>query len=114
MKSGRQSMTQRFVHSYARTDYTREEINYDRILRRKAGQMNQQEGSHHHSHGWLPNLLACHQSYGVFYAMKTKKGRTVVYSEPAYKCFTAPWDTGQRSRIADSAHMIDTLERLYF
>ncbi|KIH59300.1 hypothetical protein ANCDUO_10472 [Ancylostoma duodenale] len=45
MKSGRQSMTQRFIHSYARTDYTREEINYDRILRRKAGQMNQQEGA---------------------------------------------------------------------
>ncbi|KAK6049635.1 hypothetical protein COOONC_12860, partial [Cooperia oncophora] len=44
MRSGRQSLTKDFVHSYARPDYTREEIEYDRALRRKAGIMNSQEG----------------------------------------------------------------------
>ncbi|KIH62574.1 hypothetical protein ANCDUO_07142 [Ancylostoma duodenale] len=44
MRSGRQSLTKQFVHSYARKDYTREELEYDRSLRRKAGLLNQQEG----------------------------------------------------------------------
>lgn len=44
MRSGRQSLTKDYVHSYARTDYTREELDYDRSLRKKAGIMNRQEG----------------------------------------------------------------------
>ncbi|EYC35795.1 hypothetical protein Y032_0982g3284 [Ancylostoma ceylanicum] len=37
MRAGRLSMTKDFVHSYARKDYTREELEYDRSLRKKAG-----------------------------------------------------------------------------
>lgn len=44
MRIGRQSLTKDFVHSYARRDYTREELEYDRLLRRKAGIMNSEEG----------------------------------------------------------------------
>ncbi|VDK58452.1 unnamed protein product [Cylicostephanus goldi] len=44
MKSGRLSLTRQFIHSYARKDYTREELEFDRTLRRKAGLMNRQEG----------------------------------------------------------------------
>lgn len=44
MRSGRRSLTQCYVHSYARPDYTREEIEYDRALRIKAGKLNSQEG----------------------------------------------------------------------
>ncbi|EYC32397.1 hypothetical protein Y032_0003g1549 [Ancylostoma ceylanicum] len=44
MRARRLPLTQEFVHSYARTDYTREEINYDRSLRKRAGIMNQREG----------------------------------------------------------------------
>ncbi|KAK6044741.1 hypothetical protein COOONC_17754 [Cooperia oncophora] len=40
MRSGRQSLTRRFVHSYARRDYTVEELELDRALRRQAGQSN--------------------------------------------------------------------------
>ena len=32
------------MHTYARTDYTREEIEYDRALPKKAGIVNGQEG----------------------------------------------------------------------
>lgn len=44
MRRGRLSLTSQFVHSYARKDYTREELEFDRALRRKAGEMNKQEG----------------------------------------------------------------------
>ncbi|KIH47879.1 hypothetical protein ANCDUO_22056 [Ancylostoma duodenale] len=44
MRTGRQSLTRQYVHSYARPDYTREEIDYDRALRKKAGVMNETEG----------------------------------------------------------------------
>ncbi|KIH68849.1 hypothetical protein ANCDUO_00812 [Ancylostoma duodenale] len=44
MRARRTSLTQEFVHSYARTDYTREEINYDRSLRKSAGITKQREG----------------------------------------------------------------------
>ncbi|XGW08955.1 hypothetical protein V3C99_011344 [Haemonchus contortus] len=44
MRAGRLSLTRDFVHSYARTDYTREELEYDRSLRKKAGKLNQEEG----------------------------------------------------------------------
>ncbi|KAK6035607.1 hypothetical protein COOONC_26886 [Cooperia oncophora] len=37
MRSGRQSLTRRFVHSYARRDYTSEELELDRTLRKQAG-----------------------------------------------------------------------------
>ncbi|EYC40176.1 hypothetical protein Y032_0625g791 [Ancylostoma ceylanicum] len=44
MRRGRLSLTRQFTHSYARKDYTREEIEFDRALRKKAGLLNQQEG----------------------------------------------------------------------
>lgn len=44
MRSGRQSLTQRFVHSFARRDYTVEELSVDRALRREAGNLNAREG----------------------------------------------------------------------
>ncbi|RCN25823.1 hypothetical protein ANCCAN_28462 [Ancylostoma caninum] len=44
IRNGRLSLTKQFVHSYARKDYTREELEYDRCLRKKAGQLNHQEG----------------------------------------------------------------------
>lgn len=44
MRNGRLSLTKQFVHSYARRDYTREELEYDRSLRQKAGEMNKQQG----------------------------------------------------------------------
>ncbi|EYC37984.1 hypothetical protein Y032_0752g2055 [Ancylostoma ceylanicum] len=44
MKSSRQSLTQRFVHSFARRDYTVEELSLDRALRKQAGDLNAQEG----------------------------------------------------------------------
>uniref|UniRef100_A0A7I4Z501 Uncharacterized protein n=1 Tax=Haemonchus contortus TaxID=6289 RepID=A0A7I4Z501_HAECO len=40
MKSGRQSLTRRFVQSYARRDYTVEEWELDRSLRKQAGLAN--------------------------------------------------------------------------
>ncbi|KHJ97485.1 hypothetical protein OESDEN_02536 [Oesophagostomum dentatum] len=40
MKTGRQSLTERFLHSYARRDYTNEELNLDRVLRKEAGDRN--------------------------------------------------------------------------
>ncbi|XGW07567.1 hypothetical protein V3C99_010605 [Haemonchus contortus] len=43
MRAGRLSLTKDFVHSYARTDYTKEELAYDRSLRQKAGIMNREE-----------------------------------------------------------------------
>ncbi|KAL6743577.1 hypothetical protein Aduo_016599 [Ancylostoma duodenale] len=43
-KQGRQSLTKNFIHSYARRDYTPEELELDRKLRRKAGELNQKEG----------------------------------------------------------------------
>ncbi|KAK6012446.1 hypothetical protein OSTOST_22408, partial [Ostertagia ostertagi] len=36
MRSGRQSLTKQFVHSYARRDYTAEELELDRSLRKQA------------------------------------------------------------------------------
>ncbi|EYB87460.1 hypothetical protein Y032_0262g569 [Ancylostoma ceylanicum] len=44
MKSGRQSLTEQFVHSFARRDYTMEELNLDRALRKRAGDLNALEG----------------------------------------------------------------------
>lgn len=44
MRAGRQALTREFVHSYARPDYTKEEVEYDRLLRTKAGKMNRNEG----------------------------------------------------------------------
>lgn len=44
MRTGRQSLTKDYIHSYARRDYTREELEYDRTLRKKAGTMNSEEG----------------------------------------------------------------------
>ncbi|KIH52402.1 hypothetical protein ANCDUO_17497 [Ancylostoma duodenale] len=44
MRSGRQSLTQQFVHSYARRDYTAEELSLDRMLRKEAGDLNAREG----------------------------------------------------------------------
>uniref|UniRef100_A0A0N4W2Z7 SAM domain-containing protein n=1 Tax=Haemonchus placei TaxID=6290 RepID=A0A0N4W2Z7_HAEPC len=44
MKSGRQSLTRRFVHSYARRDYTVEELELDRSLRKQAGLANAKVG----------------------------------------------------------------------
>ncbi|EYC14731.1 hypothetical protein Y032_0039g125 [Ancylostoma ceylanicum] len=44
MRSGRQSLTQQFVHSYARRDYTAEELSLDRMLRKEAGDRNAREG----------------------------------------------------------------------
>ncbi|VDP52188.1 unnamed protein product [Heligmosomoides polygyrus] len=44
MRSGRQSLTQRFVHFFARRDYTAEELSVDRSLRKEAGDLNAREG----------------------------------------------------------------------
>lgn len=44
MRSGRQSLTQRCVHSFARRDYTAEELSVDRSLRKEAGDLNAREG----------------------------------------------------------------------
>lgn len=44
MRSGRQSLTQKYVHSFARRDYTEEELHLDRALRKEAGQLNAQAG----------------------------------------------------------------------
>ncbi|KIH68738.1 hypothetical protein ANCDUO_00929 [Ancylostoma duodenale] len=42
MKSGRQSLTQELMHSFARRDYTVEELSLDRSLRKQAGDLNAQ------------------------------------------------------------------------
>ncbi|KIH64710.1 hypothetical protein ANCDUO_04979 [Ancylostoma duodenale] len=44
MRTGRQSLTQNFIHSFARRDYTAEELNFDRSLRKQAGDLNAQAG----------------------------------------------------------------------
>ncbi|VDL85522.1 unnamed protein product [Nippostrongylus brasiliensis] len=44
MRTGRQGLTSRFVHSFARRDYTVEELNLDRALRKEAGELNAREG----------------------------------------------------------------------
>ncbi|EYC03568.1 hypothetical protein Y032_0093g2666 [Ancylostoma ceylanicum] len=44
LRSGRQSLTQQFVHSFARRDYTMEELTLDRSLRKQAGDLNAQAG----------------------------------------------------------------------
>ncbi|KIH67430.1 hypothetical protein ANCDUO_02237 [Ancylostoma duodenale] len=44
MRSGRQTLTQQFVHSYARRGYTAEELSLDRMLRKEAGDLNAREG----------------------------------------------------------------------
>ncbi|VDK52383.1 unnamed protein product [Cylicostephanus goldi] len=44
MRAGRQSLTQKFIHSYARRDYTYEELQLDRALRKQAGDLNAREG----------------------------------------------------------------------
>ncbi|RCN35066.1 hypothetical protein ANCCAN_19097 [Ancylostoma caninum] len=44
MRSGRQSLTQRYVHSFARRDYTAQELQLDRALRKQAGDLNAREG----------------------------------------------------------------------
>ncbi|KIH49621.1 hypothetical protein ANCDUO_20304 [Ancylostoma duodenale] len=44
MRVGRQSLTQRFVHSFARRDYTAEEVQVDRALRKQVGDLNAREG----------------------------------------------------------------------
>lgn len=44
MKSGRQSLTRKFVLSNARRDYTLEELEMDRSLRRQAGELNAKSG----------------------------------------------------------------------
>ncbi|EYB87300.1 hypothetical protein Y032_0265g648 [Ancylostoma ceylanicum] len=44
MRTGRQSLTQHFIHSSARRDYTAEELNFDRLLRKQAGDPNAQSG----------------------------------------------------------------------
>ncbi|EYC17757.1 hypothetical protein Y032_0029g1855 [Ancylostoma ceylanicum] len=44
MRRGRLSLTRQFVHSFARKDYTCEELEFDRALRKKAGLLNQQAG----------------------------------------------------------------------
>ncbi|KIH47120.1 hypothetical protein ANCDUO_22824 [Ancylostoma duodenale] len=46
MRSGRQSLTERFVHSYARRDYTVEELQLDRSLRKQAGDLNALKGEY--------------------------------------------------------------------
>ncbi|KIH58197.1 hypothetical protein ANCDUO_11599 [Ancylostoma duodenale] len=48
MRSGRQSLTERFVHSYARRDYTAEELQLDRSLRKQAGDLNAREDNFVH------------------------------------------------------------------
>lgn len=44
MRSGRQSLTKEYVHSYARCDYTEEQLELDRSLRRQAGELNARAG----------------------------------------------------------------------
>ncbi|VDL67127.1 unnamed protein product [Nippostrongylus brasiliensis] len=44
MRAGRQSLTRQFVHSFARRDYTSEELRLDRRLRKEAGERNAAEG----------------------------------------------------------------------
>ncbi|KAL6742641.1 hypothetical protein Aduo_015771 [Ancylostoma duodenale] len=44
MRSGRQSLTQQYVHSFARRDYTAQELQLDRALRKQAGDLNAREG----------------------------------------------------------------------
>lgn len=44
MRSGRQSLTENFVHSFARKGYTEEDLHLDRALRREAGQLNAHAG----------------------------------------------------------------------
>ncbi|KIH46958.1 hypothetical protein ANCDUO_22986 [Ancylostoma duodenale] len=44
LRSGRLSLTQRFVHSFARRDYTMGELALDRSLRKQAGDLNAQAG----------------------------------------------------------------------
>ncbi|KAK6038615.1 hypothetical protein COOONC_23880 [Cooperia oncophora] len=43
-EKGRLSLTQTFHHSYARRDYTKEELDYDRQLRKRAGLLNANAG----------------------------------------------------------------------
>ncbi|KIH50294.1 hypothetical protein ANCDUO_19628 [Ancylostoma duodenale] len=43
MRSGRQSLTQQYVHSFARRDYTAQELQLDRALRKQAGDLNARE-----------------------------------------------------------------------
>ncbi|VDL72039.1 unnamed protein product [Nippostrongylus brasiliensis] len=38
MRTGRQGLTQQFVHSFARCDYTSKELRLDRRLRKEAGE----------------------------------------------------------------------------
>ncbi|KHJ97733.1 hypothetical protein OESDEN_02283 [Oesophagostomum dentatum] len=45
MRTGRQSLTRKFAHSFARRDYTAEELKVDRALRRQASDMNARGGS---------------------------------------------------------------------
>ncbi|KIH59549.1 hypothetical protein ANCDUO_10212 [Ancylostoma duodenale] len=45
MRRGRLSLTKHCVHSYAPKDYTKEELEYDRSLRKKAGLLNQQRAN---------------------------------------------------------------------
>ncbi|KIH51163.1 hypothetical protein ANCDUO_18753, partial [Ancylostoma duodenale] len=40
VRTGRQSLTEQFVHSFARRDYKAEELNLDRALRKRAGDLN--------------------------------------------------------------------------
>ncbi|WKX95687.1 hypothetical protein Q1695_012275 [Nippostrongylus brasiliensis] len=44
MKTGRQSLTQRFTHSFARRDYTTDQLMLDRAIRKEAGERNAREG----------------------------------------------------------------------
>lgn len=43
MRSGRKSLTQRFVHSYARKKNAFEELELDRALHKEAGDLNARE-----------------------------------------------------------------------
>ena len=44
MRKGRQSLTRTMVHSYARRDYTQEQLELDRSTRREAGRLNAEAG----------------------------------------------------------------------
>ncbi|EYC00245.1 hypothetical protein Y032_0117g691 [Ancylostoma ceylanicum] len=44
MRTGRQSLTQHFIHFFVRRDYTPEELALDRSLRKQAGDLNAQAG----------------------------------------------------------------------
>ena len=44
MRCGRQSLTREFIYSFARRDYTPEELALDRSLRKQAGELNAKEG----------------------------------------------------------------------